>query len=98
MALAAIADSDAAIAPTLIQRDTFPPHLRSRFQVIHEGVDLDRVRPHLRRHLQLTPELMLRKGDPVITYVSRSLEPLRGFRVFMRSLPAVLEQHPTSRC
>ena len=97
VALAAIADSDAAIAPTLFQRDTFPPHLRSRFQVIHEGVDLDRVRPHPRRHLQLTPELMLRKGDPVITYVSRSLEPLRGFRVFMRSLPAVLEQHPTAQ-
>ena len=97
VALAAIADSDAAIAPTLFQRDTFPPHLRSRFQVIHEGVDLEQVRPYPRRHLQLTQDLMLRKGDPVITYVSRSLEPLRGFRVFMRALPAVLEQHPTAQ-
>ena len=58
---------------------------------------LSKSRPYPRRHLQLTPELMLRKGDPVITYVSRSLEPLRGFRVFMRALPAVLEQHPTAQ-
>ena len=40
MALSAIADADAAIAPTLFQRDTFPAHLRGRFHVIHEGVDL----------------------------------------------------------
>ena len=40
---------------------------------------------------------MLRKGDPVVTYVSRSLEPLRGFRVFMRALPEILERHPSAQ-
>ena len=95
MALAAIADSDAAVVPTLFQRDTFPAHLRSRFQVIHEGIDLSQAKPHPNRHLQLTPELMLRKGDPVITFVNRSLEPLRGFRSFMRALPALQARHPT---
>lgn len=95
MALAAIADSDAAVAPTLFQRDTFPPHLRGRFQVIHEGVDVEQVRPHPKRHVQIKPGLMLRKGDPVITYVSRSLEPLRGFRSFMRALPELQAQHPS---
>ena len=97
MALAAIADSDAAVAPTLFQRDTFPPHLRGRFQVIHEGVDVMQVRPHHKRHVQIKPGLMLRKGDPVITYVSRSLEPLRGFRSFMRALPELQALHPTAQ-
>ena len=97
MALSAIADADAAIAPTLFQRDTFPAHLRGRFHVIHEGVNLQRLQPNPRRHLQLTPKLMLRKGDPVVTYVSRSMEPLRGFRVFMRALPVILERHPSAQ-
>jgi glycosyltransferase involved in cell wall biosynthesis len=97
MALAAVADSDAAVAPTLFQRDTFPAHLRGRFQVIHEGVDLDVVGPHPNRHLRISPTLMLRKGDPVITFVSRSLEPLRGFRTFMRALPELQARHPTAQ-
>lgn len=95
MALAAIADADAAVAPTLFQRDTFPAHLRSRFQVIHEGVDLERARPHPNRHLQLNPNLTLRCGDPVITLVNRTLEPLRGFRALMRALPQIQASHPT---
>lgn len=96
-ALAAIADSDAAVAPTLFQRDTFPAHLRGRFQVIHEGVAVEQIRPRPNRHVELQPGLMLRKGDPVVTYVSRSLEPLRGFRSFMRALPTVLDRHPTAQ-
>ncbi|WP_398325085.1 glycosyltransferase [Vulcanococcus sp.] len=97
MALAAIADSDAAIAPTLFQRDTFPPHLRGRFQVIHEGVDVEHVRANPKRHVQLKSGLILRRGDPVITYASRSLEPLRGFRSFMRALPELQERHRTAQ-
>ncbi len=97
MALAAIADADGAVVPTLFQRDTFPAHLRGRFQVIHEGVDLERVKPHPNRHVQLTEQLMLRRGDPVITFVNRTLEPLRGFRALMRALPQIQDQHPTAQ-
>lgn len=97
MALAAIADADAAVAPTLFQRDTFPAHLRGRFHVIHEGVDLEQVKPHPNRHVQLTEQLMLRHGDPVITFVNRTLEPLRGFRALMRALPQIQENHPTAQ-
>lgn len=97
MALAAIADSDAVVVPTLFQRDTFPPHLRGRFHVIHEGVDVEQVRPNPNRHVQLKPDLTLAKGDPVITYVSRSLEPLRGFRSFMRALPELQARHSSAQ-
>ncbi|MEA5423972.1 glycosyltransferase [Synechococcus sp. CCY9202] len=95
MNLAAIADADAAVVPTLFQRDTFPPHLRSRFHVIHEGVDLDQLRPNPACRLQIRSGLVLRRGDPVITFTSRYLEPLRGFRTFMRCLPALMASHPT---
>jgi len=40
---------------------------------------------------------MLAKGDPVITYVSRSLEPLRGFRSFMRALPELQVRHSSAQ-
>lgn len=38
----------------------------------------------------------MRPGDEVITYAARSLEPVRGFHQFMRSLPAVLEKRPNA--
>ena len=97
MALAAIADADAAVVPTQFQRDTFPAHLRGRFQVIHEGVDTERAQPYPNRHVRLSEQLMLRHGDPVITFVNRTLEPLRGFRSLMRALPIIQQEHPTAQ-
>ncbi|MEB3264401.1 MAG: glycosyltransferase [Synechococcus sp.] len=94
MNLAAIADADAAVVPTHFQLTTFPPHLRSRFHVIHEGVDLQQVGPHPLRKLQIRPGLVLSKGDPIVSFVSRSLEPLRGFRTFMRALPSLMQRFP----
>jgi glycosyltransferase involved in cell wall biosynthesis len=34
---------------------------------------------------------LLRAGDPVVTYVSRNLEPYRGFHAFMRAVPDILK-------
>jgi glycosyltransferase involved in cell wall biosynthesis len=36
----------------------------------------------------------LAAGDPVITYVSRNLEPYRGFHIFMRALEVIQRRHP----
>ncbi|MFM7676876.1 MAG: glycosyltransferase [Synechococcus sp.] len=95
MNLAAIADADAVVVPTLFQRDTFPPHLRGRFHVIHEGVDLDALPLLPARPIALPSGQVLEPDLPVITYVSRALEPLRGFRTFFRCLPALMAAHPT---
>ena len=40
---------------------------------------------------------MLRAGDEVLSYVSRSLEPYRGFHIFMRALPEVLAARPAAQ-
>ncbi len=98
MGLAAIADADACVVPTRFARDTFPPHLRGRFHVLHEGIALPP--PPAAGDpatIQLEDGPTLRKGDPVITYASRNLEPLRGFRSFLRSLPAVFAARPDAR-
>ncbi|MFM7086193.1 MAG: glycosyltransferase [Cyanobium sp.] len=94
LALAAIADSDAVVCPTRHQRDTFPAHLRQHFTVIHEGVDVRALAPHPQRCLVLGRDLVLRPGDPVLTFCSRHLEPLRGLHTLLRALPRVQRQRP----
>ena len=34
-----LADCDVGVVPTQWQRQQFPPHLSSKLQVIHEGID-----------------------------------------------------------
>ena len=36
----------------------------------------------------------LAPGDEVITFVNRNLEPYRGYHIFMRALPAILDARP----
>ena len=96
MALAAVADADACVVPTRFARDTFPHHLRGRFHVLHEGIALP-VAASGSTSLRLEGGPTLVRGDPVITFASRNLEPLRGFRSFLRALPAVLAARPDAR-
>jgi len=96
MGLAAVADADACVVPTRFARDTFPPHLRGRFQVLHEGIALPAPSSGA-ISLRLEGGPTLTKGDPVITVASRNLEPLRGFRSVLRALPAVLAARPDAR-
>ncbi|MBW4532228.1 MAG: glycosyltransferase [Aphanothece saxicola GSE-SYN-MK-01-06B] len=96
MGLAAVADADACVVPTRFARDTFPPHLRQRFHVLHEGIALPPAATGT-TSLRLEGGPTLVKGDPVITFASRNLEPLRGFRSLLRALPAVLAARPDAR-
>ena len=92
-----IVQADAAIAPTRYQADSFPPELRGKITVIHDGIDTDAVRPDPAATLTLPDGRSLRAGDEVLSYVSRSLEPYRGFHVFMRALPEVLAARPQAQ-
>jgi glycosyltransferase involved in cell wall biosynthesis len=94
ISLAAVVEADAVVCPTQFQRNTFPAPLRGRISVIHEGVDLDVLHPRADICVRLASGLLLRPGDPVVTYCSRHLEPLRGFRTLMRALPALQLAHP----
>ncbi|RJK99213.1 glycosyltransferase [Paracoccus aestuarii] len=90
----ALVQADAAIAPTRYQADSFPPGLREKITVIHDGIDTEAVAPDPGAALTLPDGRVLRAGDEVLSFVSRSLEPYRGFHVFMRALPEVLKARP----
>ncbi|RPI75314.1 MAG: glycosyltransferase, partial [Planctomycetaceae bacterium] len=92
--LHALSECDAGISPTLWQRSTYPTREQSRIRVIHEGIDLDTVRPQPAAAFRLAGERTLTRADTVITYVSRQLEPYRGFHVFMRALSELQRRLP----
>lgn len=80
------------------QRSLLPPELRKRVSVIHEGVDTDLVRPLKNATLKIPQAgLQLKKNDEVITYTARDLEPYRGFHIFMRALPEILQRRPKAQ-
>lgn len=89
--LMAIKRMTVGLTATNFQRSSYPSSLQNRIKVIHEGVDLDLCKPNPLASYTLPDGTQIRRGDPVVSFGSRSLEPLRGFRTFMRALPALLE-------
>lgn len=89
--------ADALIAPTHWQKSRHPEFLQEKTRVIFDGVDTSRVQPMPDARFTLPDGTTVDRSDEVITYISRNLEPHRGFHVFMRSLPALLKARPNAR-
>ena len=89
------AESDWGHTATDWQRSLFPVAMQARISSLHEGVDTEKVKPDPAAWLKLAREdVILTRADQVITYVSRNLEPYRGFHIFMRALPGILRRCP----
>jgi len=85
--------ADAGLSPTKWQASTYPEGFRKKITVVHDGIDTVTLQPNPDATFELDT-YKLTKQDEVITYVSRNLEPYRGFHVFMRALPALLKARP----
>jgi glycosyltransferase involved in cell wall biosynthesis len=93
--LLAFQSVDWGLTPTRYQASLYPPDIRKRLSVIHEGVDTDLAVPREGAPVQIQGiEWPLTESDEVITFINRNLEPYRGFRVFMRALPEILARRP----
>lgn len=91
--------ADAAISPTQWQKSTYPKVWHDKINVIHDGIDMAKLKPNPGAILRLAanahrPELLLKSGMEIVSFVARNLEAVRGFHQFMRVLPQVLEQRP----
>src|SRR6185312_13017584 len=95
--LLALADCDQGVSPTLWQRSTFPKEYQDKIAVIHEGVDVDLVKPNSDAVLRLPSGRQLRRLDEVVTFVARNLEPIRGYHCFIRALPRIMAARPQAQ-
>ena len=85
---------DAAISPTHWQAQTYDAYMRDKITVVHDGIDTAAIRPNPQARLTLENGLSWSREDEVLTFVSRNLEPYRGYHIFMRALPQVLRLRP----
>jgi len=92
--LLALDSCQEGFCPTEWQRSLFPEVWRERLGVLHEGVDTGVVAPDPAATVQLPDGATFKAGDEVLTFVSRNLEPYRGYHVLMRALPQILRERP----
>ena len=93
----ALAAANAWVLPTRHQADSLPIEFRDqRLHVIHEGIDTRLAHPNPEVNFEVRG-VPIDRSVPTITFVNRNLERLRGFDMFMRSLPAIQQQHQKVR-
>ena len=85
------------VLPTHHQAQSLPPEfIDRRLHVIHEGIDTRLAHPKSEVSFEVRG-IRIDRSVPNITFVNRNLERLRGFDLFMRSLPLIQQQHPNVR-
>ena len=86
--------ADRIIVPTPFQASGFPPLYAPIIKVHHEGVDFERAKRKPNAEVTLPGGRKLDSSKPVITFINRTFERLRGFHIFMRALPSLLAAVP----
>lgn len=89
--------TDWGIAPTHWQKSVHPEEYHHKISVIHEGIDTNVVKPSDDVVLPMREGGELKKGDPIITYVTRNFEHYRGSHQFLRAVKLIQEMHPTAK-
>jgi glycosyltransferase involved in cell wall biosynthesis len=89
-------DCDTAWTATRWVASLFPEGMRRTLKIQHEGVDTSRVQPDPQARFALPDGRTVRAGDEIVTFVNRSMEPYRGFHIFMRALPEILRRRPNA--
>ncbi|WP_372786268.1 glycosyltransferase [Phenylobacterium sp.] len=93
----ALSDAEVIVMPTEFQASTLPSVFRPRIRVIHEGVDVDLIRPGPAEPFLLLGGGVIEPGAPVITHINNNLEPVRGLHIFARALPALMAEVPDAQ-
>ncbi|MEM7238825.1 MAG: glycosyltransferase [Pseudomonadota bacterium] len=88
-----LAEADAILCPTRFQAAQFPPWIRERMTVAHDGVDTDLHAPNPKARARLAL-YGLPPDAELVTYSARGFEPYRGFPDFMRALAALQAERP----
>ena len=86
------------VTPTSFQRSSFPGHWQRRISTIHDGIRTDLACPNPNpKPINLPSGDSIKPGDPLITFVNRTLEPYRGCHTFIRAIPRIQELSPEAK-
>ena len=96
IAAQAIEHSQVALVANRSQKTSFPAPLQHKISVIPEGLSLEKYGSNPKAQIQLG-SFCFSAGQPLVTLVSRTLEPLRGLRQALKAWPLVLEQRPDAQ-
>lgn len=89
-----LAQCDALVTPTRFQQQQFPEPYRSRFAVIHEGIDAELLR-QLRQQRPPRPACLPADSSiRIVSHVARGFELYRGFPQAMQALAALQRKRP----
>lgn len=92
--LLALQSADWGFAPTEWQRGLYPDWARRRITTIPEGIDTARCAPRAGLPFRTPAGLAFHKGDPVISFVARQLDPQRGLGAFLDALALMQQARP----
>jgi glycosyltransferase involved in cell wall biosynthesis len=92
--LLALTNPGSGQTPTRFQLNTYPAWARHRIRLLQEGVCLDTFQPGRADDPLKIGDIVIQPSDRLVTFVSRDLEPYRGFHVVMRALPGILRARP----
>ncbi|MQQ09549.1 glycosyltransferase [Epibacterium sp. SM1979] len=89
---------DLGTVPTRWQMESFPKRFHDHFYCCHDGIRTDLLKPNPDVSLSLGRlDRPITRDDEVLTFMARNLERTRGFHVFMRALPEILDARPDAR-
>ena len=92
-----LTSSDAGISPTHWQKSQFPTDFHERIDVMHEGINTEFYKPLDKPTKGLVlPSIGLNLSGvkEIVTYVSRGLEPYRGFPQFIATTEKLVRDRP----
>jgi len=90
-AMLCLENMDVGVSPMIWQRSVHPEEYQKHIEVIHEGIDTTVCRPQERSRLSVA-NLDLDESTKIVTFISRSLEPARGFFTFMAAVEKICQQ------
>ncbi|MBF0198511.1 MAG: glycosyltransferase family 4 protein [Planctomycetes bacterium] len=85
---------DWGICPTRFQLKQNPKEFHHKISQLHEGIDCQAIASGSHDEMMMPNKKRLKKGMSIVTYVTRNMEPHRGFFTFMRSLEPLLKMNP----
>ncbi len=93
MLLLDLDNCDAGYSPTEFQRSTLPDEYQGKVRTIFDGIDIDfwKRSGHPSRRVG---DIQIPDNHQVITYVSRGMESMRGFDVFLKAANQICRQRP----